>query len=139
MVETTFLQLRNFSWLPANTHSLLHGDSTLKNSLVKTDGTLAVVDWDNALAGDPMYDLAYFEFVHSGTVGEREYRRALRNAYGLEAGPGGSNDEKRIEYYKKLLALSAVNWYLRHGDYDKFQVALEKLKEPSRLDRWMKE
>lgn len=134
LVETTLRQLRKFSWLPANEHSLLHGDPTLYNTLVKEDGTLVILDWDNALAGDPMFDLAYFEYVHvEGEHGQRAYRRALRSSYGLEPGPGGSNDEMRIEYYQKLLALSAVNWYLKRGNYDKFQEAVLKLQLPSRL------
>ena len=130
LIARTFDDLRKNSWLIPNSNSLLHGDPNLKNTLIMGDGQVALIDWDNSLSGDPLYDVAYFESFHDDSTLNQEMRRAYGQASGVDFYHAGvSNIKSRVNYYKKLIELSAVNWYLLKGDYNKFQNALTKLEK----------
>lgn len=43
---------------------LLHGDLGNHNIMVKDEDTITIIDWENALAGDPVYDLAQWCAFH---------------------------------------------------------------------------
>lgn len=52
------------SALDAAPACLLHGDPGNHNALAGPDGTVTLVDWEDALLGDPLYDLAFWATFH---------------------------------------------------------------------------
>ncbi|GIP25679.1 hypothetical protein J23TS9_08090 [Paenibacillus sp. J23TS9] len=58
--ESTIRDVLESAWplSPLNKNVLLHGDYWPGNILWKDNGIAAVIDWEDAAIGDPMYDLA---------------------------------------------------------------------------------
>lgn len=48
--------------LPDIERGIVHGDLLNRNVLVEEDGLAAVLDWGNAMYGDPLYDSAWLRF-----------------------------------------------------------------------------
>ena len=84
-----------------------HGDLQCEHVLVDADGSIAVIDWGDAGAGDPAYDLAVL------TVGNAERLGDVLAGYG----PSDAHDPDVIAAYWSLRRLGGVRWMLEHG-YD---------------------
>ncbi len=74
--------------------SLLHGDFSPKNLVVKAGRILSVIDWGRADFGDPYYDLA---MAISYALNDRE-RDAFLSGYGR----AGGLDTDRLWYFRQL-------------------------------------
>ena len=53
-----------FATLGAVEPRLLHGDPGNHNILARADGTVVFIDWEDALLGDPHFDLAFWATFH---------------------------------------------------------------------------
>jgi hypothetical protein len=82
---------------------LLHGDLHRKNFVVDRAGGLWTIDWELALFGDPLYDLA----THLHLMGyqpdqERDIVLRWKRAVGAEASAGSDDDLSHYLTYKRL-------------------------------------
>jgi aminoglycoside phosphotransferase (APT) family kinase protein len=84
-----------------------HGDLQVAHVFVEDDEVTGVVDWSEAGAGDPMYDLA------SLTLGHREHLHDVVAGYGTGA------DLEVIRAWWSLRSLTAIRWLIEHG-FDPF-------------------
>jgi hygromycin-B 4-O-kinase len=84
---------------------LLHGDFTGDNLIVGEDGGIGVIDWETAMVGDPLWDVAYQLF----------WSRAMANmvpqarAAAAGAAPEGLD---RIRCYMLVTGLRSASFYL---------------------------
>lgn len=105
---------------------LLHGDLNDKNIKYK-DGKLYLIDWEDAICGDPAYDLAYWATSHSD-----EQRKLLWKTYFGEY--GGPNDYYFWIYYLRISVMKLVVLHklgykdLRKGQ-NRIKRALKELKK----------
>lgn len=90
---------------------LLHGDFALSNILQKDNKLVAVIDFENAKAGDPLWDIAHFVVYERDRIGGDKGVQALLNGYG---NPNLLSDPKlRFKYYLYKLSdiLYGLEWY----------------------------
>lgn len=90
---------RAYQWLldnvPENLDnvSIVHGDISMRNTLIEGDRLVALLDWEFWHPGDPLEDLSYFRLVAEPWIDWGEFMAAY-----LEAG-GAPWDEQRADYY----------------------------------------
>jgi Ser/Thr protein kinase RdoA (MazF antagonist) len=77
---------------------LLHGDPGHHNIFVHDEKVSCVIDWEDALAGDPVFDLAYW-----GTFCRDEMREPLLNGYRQVV---ALEDEFEIRYWLYYLRIA---------------------------------
>jgi aminoglycoside phosphotransferase (APT) family kinase protein len=89
---------------------LLHGDLGNPNVLVEGGRVTALLDWEDALAGDPMFDLA-----GRGTfVGNHERREALLEGYLGELGAAGPGEDFELRYRLYCVRILLAKTVHRH-------------------------
>ena len=88
MKEILMDAFRRFDDLPP---VLSHGDLSKKNVMVQDDGTLALIDWDDAMGYNWMADISRFTFWMKMTYSEFEYQ-LFRNTF-LDSYRGARKDE----------------------------------------------
>lgn len=92
--------------------SILHGDLGLSHVFVDphTHRVIGLIDWSNAVIGDPLYDLA--TFAMGGPAGDPIQQRLqprLQQIYTDQLGPGAV-DERRLGLYRMLHHLNNACW-----------------------------
>lgn len=97
---------------------LVHNDLTLKHVFIDPEQlqVTAIIDLHNALAGDPVLDLARFHYFYRG----RGYLRALREGYG-KVGP---DFERRRRLLLLVVLLEKATWL--RGREERFPGRLER-------------
>jgi len=87
----------------------LHGDPTTLNLLVDDDGTIGMLDWENAeSSGPPLWDLFYFLQAYRGWAAASRGRRQTPAAFGRElSDPSafGGLPARAVESYSRALGL----------------------------------
>lgn len=108
---------RSLAWLAdpawtdgAPTGCLLHGDPGNHNAFVGVDGEVTLIDWEDALLGDPQYDLAAWAGFHP----ERRWA-AFFEAY---AGQPWTPGARFWRYYLRMAIARSVH-RLRFGIADR--------------------
>lgn len=95
--------------------SLLHGDPNRKNCLVQTtDGPVRLVDWEESLVGDPVFDLCRVEATQIEQPPVRapdKLRRALRAGYQSQAGSLPNGYEERAPIYQVVTFLKPAQTF----------------------------
>jgi hygromycin-B 4-O-kinase len=106
-----------------NVRQLVHNDYQFEN--VMTDGKRisGVIDWGNALYGDPLYDVAWLGFlsIHPGwwfDDGVEILRERFGNAPEFEA---------RIACYELHIGLDHLRFYVANDRYEDYQICREWL------------
>jgi|GEM_PF-3790455 len=98
--------------------SLLHGDLGDREIFVDPDSgeVTAIVDWGDALSGDPLYDFA--RFVAGGPVDDERparYRPGVKRAYARESGCDPAALETNTSYlYELHNAVRNAFWSVQH-------------------------
>jgi fructosamine-3-kinase len=83
---------------------LLHGDLATHNVFIKDDNIHVFIDWEDAIAGDPIYDIAYFE---TGCYRHTEWFQSFEKGY--LSGPVQSDYLLRKQlYYLRIAIAKAV-------------------------------
>lgn len=83
---------------------LCHGDFSGDNLLVKNGHLVAAVDWENAIACDPAYDVAYWYRWHSNL----QWLDSLLSGYMPE---NIAAFRRRVIFHSILQALDFIVWY----------------------------
>jgi hypothetical protein len=102
----SFTSLRkSVSGLTTRPFCLLHADLHRKNLIVDPRGRLWVIDWELAMLGDPLYDLATHLYLMRYPDGQRsrmvqEWRRVFERAFPDES-RGWEEDLERILDFKR--------------------------------------
>lgn len=111
--------------------ALLHGDPGSHNFIVDGSGICGVIDWEDALLGDPLFDLASLCTFHP----ERRHAAVL-SAYGVHLDPA-TEPFKRFWLYFLRIALAKTVHRRRFACADvagrppasrRIQLALERLR-----------
>lgn len=103
---------------------LLHGDFFLDHIFTNKGRVSGVIDFENCISGDPLYDLATFELYHE--VGR--YPSPLPHFLeGYKNGFTKEDLERKIVFYKLQKALPLIWWW------EKQEKGLKKLLAPRRL------
>lgn len=97
---------RNRASFALGSASLVHGDYQLKNVLVQGARVSGIVDFENLVAGDPVWD---FRALHFWSGQKDADLRVLRRGYGRKE-PCGDDFMERLQLYELLLALEVLWW-----------------------------
>jgi aminoglycoside phosphotransferase (APT) family kinase protein len=73
--------------------SIVHGDISLRNTLLDNGRLVALLDWEFWHLGDPVEDLSYFRLVAEPYIAWDDFMQAYQQAGGVEY------DEERAAYY----------------------------------------
>lgn len=84
---------------------LLHGDFTGDNLIVGEDGRIGVIDWETAMIGDPLWDVAYQMFWSRAMANMAPQARAAAETASLAG-------LKRIRCYMQVAGLRSAAFYL---------------------------
>lgn len=85
---------------------LLHGDLHRKNFVVDRAGALWTIDWELALVGDPLYDLAtHLHLMGYAPDQERDVVARWEHAVGADAAAGARKDLPHYRAYKRVQSL----------------------------------
>ncbi|MEU6849063.1 aminoglycoside phosphotransferase family protein [Actinacidiphila alni] len=86
--------------------ALLHGDLHRKNFVVDPDGALWTIDWELALIGDPLYDLAtHLHLMAYPEDQEEDLIGRWEKAVGEDAAAGAREDLPHYRAYKRVQSL----------------------------------
>lgn len=92
---------------------LLHGDPGHHNLFTNGAGITAIIDWEDALAGDPVFDIAYW-----GTFVRDEMRARFLDGYGLIAKLPADFEQRYWLYYLRVAVSKTVHRH-RFGAKDR--------------------
>jgi len=95
--------------------TLLHGDLNDHNVFVQQDLVTAIIDWEDALIGDPIFDLAYWATFVAHTP---DTWPTFLDSYFLHAGPKPSDFDLRFWTYYLRISLSKLVQLHRYGVSD---------------------
>jgi aminoglycoside phosphotransferase (APT) family kinase protein len=110
--------------------SLLHGDPGSHNFMVDEQGIRAVIDWEDALIGDPLFEIASLATFHP----ERRHY-AIWSGYGMSPARGSAEWQRFWLYFLRIALAKTVHRH-RFGYADlagrapaarRIQLALERL------------
>jgi aminoglycoside phosphotransferase (APT) family kinase protein len=110
--------------------SLLHGDPGSHNFMVDERGICAVIDWEDALVGDPLFEMASLATFHP----ERRHD-AIWSGYGTSLARGSAEWQRFWLYFLRIALAKTVHRH-RFGYADvagrppasrRIQLALERL------------
>jgi aminoglycoside phosphotransferase (APT) family kinase protein len=93
--------------------SILHGDLALSHLLVdpRTGQVTGIIDWADAIIGDPLYDVATFSM--GGPAGDQIVEEMLQPR--MIAAYGAGADDPRIRLYRALSHLDNAAWSIANG------------------------
>jgi Phosphotransferase enzyme family len=98
--------LRDVPRLTDRPRMLLHGDLHRKNFVVDRVGDLWTIDWELALVGDPLYDLAtHLHLMDYQSDQERDVVARWQRAVGGAASAGAQADLPHYRAYKQVQSL----------------------------------
>lgn len=89
---------------------LVHGDFSLGNMLQKDNRLVGVLDFENAISGDPVWDLAYFSLYEDKNIIKDGFKTLLQG-YGKPNLLDDPTIKERFRLYKLSNILYALKWY----------------------------
>lgn len=93
---------------------LLHGDLAHHNVIIHGKTVRGLVDWEDALLGDPLYDIAYY---HTGCFGRERWMDAFLMGYRNVAGKDAvMMSNSYWTYYTVIAVAKAVSRILYPGE-----------------------
>jgi hygromycin-B 4-O-kinase len=90
--------------LRAPPSALLHGDPGPHNFIVDARGLRGVIDWEDALLGDPLFDLASL-----ATFQPERRHAAIVSAYGVELARGSAARQRFWLYFLRIALAKTVH------------------------------
>lgn len=95
--------------------SLVHRDIKPGNVLLRPDGGVALIDWENAILGDSLYDLALYEIREGRSLASAELIR------GYEAEAASTTEKYRV--YMAIALLGITDFLRAYNDFAENQAA----------------
>ena len=108
---------------------LVHGDYGFGNILAEDGRITAVLDWANALFGDPLYDVAWLDLYSPGTF----FKDRMREFY-ERRGRAVEHYEERIACYQMHVCLDAQRWYVKSDQPDQSEWMWQRVREAIHTD-----
>lgn len=115
----TMMELLKYS--PCKPH-LIHGDFHLGNMLSNEKLVTGIVDWELAMYGDFMFDLAGLHFWSP----HLEFPQKVRNLW-LESGQDIINFKERLHCYMLFKAVDGLRFYAKQGAKPSYDYIREKV------------
>jgi Ser/Thr protein kinase RdoA (MazF antagonist) len=119
---------------PAGPAALLHGDLGGHNAFFVDDRISALVDWEDALAGDPAYDIAFWASFHP----ERRHPAFLVGYQAVQPLPQDFHRRFWISFLRISVAKTAHRLRFAYPDHPdrpppsrRIQLALQRIEEMS--------
>lgn len=103
--------------------SLVHGDMSLKNSIVDGSKIVGVVDMEDCMAYDPVQDFAWQHFFMEGN---ESYFSALKEGYDNKELFDG-NFMKKLYLYQLYMAQSLLSYYYTRGNQEGMEFVKRRL------------
>lgn len=99
---------------------LVHGDYSSDNIITTPTTVTAILDWETAMYGDYLYDVAWMQFFSKGINYEQaflEYHHATSILHFTE----------RVLCYQLYIGMSSLSFYAYSGQREKYDGTVEKL------------
>ncbi len=108
-----------------NMRQVIHNDYQFENVLTDGARITGVIDWANALYGDPLYDVAWLNFIsiHPGWWFD-DGVEVLRERFG-----GAPDFDRRILCYELHIGLDHLRFYANQDRHDDYLICREWLLE----------
>lgn len=91
---------------------MLHGDFSLDHIFYKDEQITGIIDFENVASGDPLYDIATFEFYNETNYPDKDFTTALLVGYGIKSSAEVKN---LIDYYKLVIGFAKIANRIRDG------------------------
>lgn len=101
--------------------TVTHGDLNHKNWLLSDDKRLYLVDWDQAILADPLYDIS---FILINYIPEQQWQDWLVT-YGMK---WDDQIALRINWYSKLILLNTIKEQYQHQRFTMMNQCILRLK-----------
>lgn len=122
LLDSIGRELSDTSTIIPNMNRLLHGDFKFENLIVIPEG-LAVIDWENAMGGDPLYDYAFLELFEDLP----EFAIPIMNIENEQE--IGEYAAERFKHYQGTIGLRLLAWYASQGDNTRLELFKKRLSE----------
>jgi hygromycin-B 4-O-kinase len=103
---------------------LVHADYNFDNTLAKEGKVTGVIDWENSMYGDFLYDVAWLQFFSKDFDYEKAYLDFCKST-----GKEIKNFDERVLCYKVYIGLSSLSFYAYSKQEDKYELSKGKLLE----------
>ncbi len=103
--KATYLINERISNFNLNQGYMLHVDLSLDHIFCSNEELEGIIDFQNVGSGDPLYDIATFEFYSDTDYPDKNYSTALLKGYGLER---TKEVNASLAFYKLCLAIWKV-------------------------------
>lgn len=104
------------------TPQLLHGDFSIKHLLVKNNKIVGIVDFENAKGGDPVFDLAWFDYFYGEDIPREWIRKGYSNKKIFD-----KDFDKKMFLYQLYLGLIFLDYYESEKNVAGLEHARKKL------------
>jgi hygromycin-B 4-O-kinase len=101
---------------------LVHGDYSADNLIVAEDGTIGVIDWEGAMIGDPLWDLAYQLFW------SRAWPVMAPQARACATTDFRASDLHRLRCYMTVAGLRSASFYLAGARGPELDLMIDRLR-----------
>lgn len=121
-----FFQLmkRDYKKIPS-IRKLVHGGYGYGNVLIKNKRVLAVIDWQDARYGDPLFDLTYLIFWQNNEITKATIDLYIKQSQNL--GIELVNFEERIRCYKYYIGIDGMRFSAKTNDKNLYDFIVDKL------------
>lgn len=107
----------------STTRHLVHGDFFSNNIIISKEKTIHLIDWDNAMFCDSLYDVATLQMQFPHLKIKEEFKK-----YYEEHGYDTQNFNKRFRCMSLIKGLDGLRFYAKHGDVDTYKSVLKYLR-----------
>jgi hygromycin-B 4-O-kinase len=121
--ETVFDRMLQLTQHCPEKRALIHNDFQFENILSDAGRITGVIDWANALYGDPLYDVAWLSWLsaHPGWWFD-DGAEILRERFGAMP-----NFEERVTCYQLQIGLDHLRFYAKNDNWSDYQFSRDWL------------
>ncbi len=117
--EKIFNEIKRLSEYCTEDRSLVHGDYGSDNVVADNNKITGVLDWEESMYGDFLYDIAWLSFWSR----KNDPQKKVENFYRAKKIP---NFEERLLCYKLRIGLGSLSFYAFSGQEDKYKSTKER-------------
>lgn len=117
-------RFRSYCALTPDLPHLVHGDFRFANLLASPEGLTGLIDWEESMVGDPLYDLAWLVFWHGGGTLPAQYLATPQGA-----AMARSRFAERMQCYLLRTGLRSLHFFERSGRRRAYDWTLARLRD----------